>query len=1006
MRKGNFIAGLGIIAVGLPAWRQLTLLGMDITAVYQWKNAFSLLFEGFNAETIGSVLMMSLLWASFTGLVGTIVFVMGFRPEKPPVPEIKYDSTKARLFARKIKDARWEDAPEPVAPSPRMNGGSIVEFDASEESAPRAEIEEGASSPVRKPGKNAGHRVALRGMGGVGAKVLNFFSGALSGAGSLAVVASRAVGPVVMDWVDIVRARIGEIRGNRTPVVRDPNVSAFGRKSENENEAYAATVLSWYAAYMDNRDMTKREAFREEGRALAAKLTEERREHILQNYSMRGFAALSAITSLLPKKTGAARQPEIGELIGGDEPHGASPMVQPAISELLDRVEAEPLDIDEGEDYPEEAVQDDAVGSADDEEDDPNPFADSADSYVRKTATESPSSNGGLFGEQGGESEDETSVTGIRIAPRANGGQEEMADDGDAFSSGLLGDFEGSGPSGVMGLAGLVDEKVSDDASGFLGDYPGGGADGEGDVTTEDEASGPVDIPDDIEEAAARFRSSSPEEAERIYHEDNAARHLFESIYAAPKEEAASAEVRKEPTIVPEEPAVEFPASPDMAGMAEGVDAETGSGTEEDDGDEYTRLAGRWMSEDGEGDDADGEDEEAFPSAVVLPEAPQTDLDGDASSEDDNVRPLFDGIESSGGAVPSDAEMERAIAGMDKSRFAAILGEKKGSPAWVKRKLTEYGLEDIGDRSGLIPVLWEQLDKAVDYQTRAFAWENFGETPPPELASSGDRERYLIKVATSILALKEQVSEETLTRIGEIKRGSEEVAWLNGRAERMLAALSSPENRDRLRNLVNRDTGVLRPLHESRTFGHMTGRGEPDGYRFLETLPEDDQRRFASVASEYRHVVDRDIKVYKDIQVTHPGLAGQRDAETVVMNIVVGEVKEAGVPLVGIALVRVPQGKWRLVPNELGGRDSWSLIGEGENNGIAIRMRDHDVSAFREWADKKNRSPVYALVQLVLEEGAAVFDLDKITDPEVRIKVWSQDEWSVVKRFHLSKKAS
>lgn len=958
MRKGYLVAGIGIAAIGIPAWKKLGDMGMDVTAIYQWKNAYLFLFSRFDMETLGSVLMMSVLWASLTAVAGLLSFLLGLRPEKPPVPEVKYDANRARLFARKMKSTKWSEA---ELEATRMEGPPPVEMELGAD-GDEIDAKDDAMAPPR-PAKVSG----VPEMTGAPRRTANFMAGIIRGGGGLLSVASRHLMPHVQEWLEVARARFAELRGHKSSVVRDLSVPAAARRKDEDDRSYAENVISWYAAYRKNRDMDAKPGLEALGRQLAAELSEVRRELLLSNYSLQGFAALSAVTALSPVTDGVARQPQIEEFVEGKRTPAAQPMEQPDIEELLERANATRLEDDEADDTPsgkesiEEAIEENPFAS-------PAPASDKAD---EPDALPEKPRNGlfaGIVEDQADEDDPSVEVRTIRVAS-SDDDVDDYGSDGEAFSSGLLGvdNDEGSG----MDLSGLVDEGEVLSSPDEEDEEDSAAA---GTATDDRETEGPVEFLDDIEEDAARARQAGPDDAERIYHEDHAARHIVDSIYAqrdktAPVEMGAEEQheesAQEHDDIEEEAPAVPHPAEIDDAPVVEGRDSE------------YDKLAERWLST---------EDDDESPAEISLP--------------DDANEHWSHASEQSG---VSDEEMDKALASIDKTRLAAIIGEKSGSPAWVARKLAEYGLEDLTDRSSLIPVLWEQLDKAVDYQTRAFAWENFGEEPPAGLSTAEERERYLIMVATSIVALREQVAPDTLRQISDIKEGSEEIAWLNGRAERMLAALGSPENRARLKNLVNGngETGVLRPLHEARSFTHMAARGEPDSYRFRDVAYEESWKAISPVAKDYRAVVDKDIKVFRSVHLDGDAIPTD---DMAVIDIVVGNPKEHEGSIVGICFVVVPTGSWRLVPNELGGKDEWLLMGEAENDGSAVRVRDHCLGLFQKWAAARNKA-AHGLIHFILTAGATIEGLEDITEPEFRTRAWTPDEWSVVKRFHLSKTA-
>lgn len=401
----------------------------------------------------------------------------------------------------------------------------------------------------------------------------------------------------------------------------------------------------------------------------------------------------------------------------------------------------------------------------------------------------------------------------------------------------------------------------------------------------------------------------------------------------------------------------------------------------------------------------------------------------------------------------SNEEIEESIRSMDRARLLTIVGEKpKPQPAG------DEAVPVLRNGHVLVPGLWSLLAAAVAYQSKAFAWSQFGETPPPELATPELREAFLVKLASAIVALRDQVPAATLEELCEARKDSEHVAWLRSRADTVVRALSTPEGRQRLCALL--DVAPTAPAAEP-SQREATGEaerapkpeqapevsvgdagqtkegaegekaasapeareGEEEEELVFVDYPYDEAWTIlAPIAQAYKQVsAAPDVDFYRAVAITTPGAD---EPQFGMMDIVVGDLRrrikerlgpfEAGV--IGIVFVIVRPGAWRLLHTQETDpfRDHFVLEGVGENEGRGIRVRDRNLRIWDAWVRGKGLRG-HSLIHFVLEPGATFDGFENAEEAvaefqrhagreeavEFRLAPWTAKEWHEAREAYI-----
>lgn len=366
--------------------------------------------------------------------------------------------------------------------------------------------------------------------------------------------------------------------------------------------------------------------------------------------------------------------------------------------------------------------------------------------------------------------------------------------------------------------------------------------------------------------------------------------------------------------------------------------------------------------------------------------------------------------------VISNEAIETAIEQFGKKKLTAIVGGRDRIAMAIERQIRELGLGDISDPNPFIPALWRQLEMAVGYQRDAYAWDHFGDEPPEGMKTASDRETYLVKLATSIITLRDQIPHETISEILDIKKDTEQAKWLAGRADRVLQSLLRDGSLDVIKNMLG-EKGVapVREAEEKKEAVVSPGEVRDEmvdnkgAGRFVEYRYADSWKEISPLFEGYRAFAAKEgLRVFRTVQITAKNTDGGEEFDAI--DAILGDVKkngsEHGGGVIGISFAIIPRGAW-LVKNT-GDNDPFGerfiLTEEGDDK--AVRLCDRCLRIFEDWSSGMNLKS-RRLIHLVIEGGASVngyTDAKEIADAiraeisaasgyEVRHEIWSQAEW-------------
>lgn len=718
-------------------------------------------------------------------------------------------------------------------------------------------------------------------------------------------------------------------------------------RHEEDSRDLADRLMEWYGAWANLPRAERSQTLVDEAVRMSKEINDDSRNPVIAKYGMRGFSAINAALTASVQPGGldspprpaaaaaAAAKPGLGSLYDEHERE----KVPPAPS----RAEASFSMEEDG--FEDEAEHHAASRSAEEER---NPFDSGFGGYAKAKPSAPPDDKddeewGAPAGKTDLDDEDPFS-------------EKPSASTGDGFDSGFGRPARQDAHGGGIEDDGFEDDGFEDQAA--LAANPGGREAG----AFHDEgfgggSGGPVEIEDDIGLRVAEDLDTP----DKIYWQDQGARRILDSVYRDDfAEPAAEASAHSAPLLRadPEDP---FAAEADP-------------------------FAAR----------------PAVSSVLTVPSGDEGD-EGVDEQGDERSSTLID-----------NEVMDGKIAGMDKSRMLAILGEQPGSAKWLARRLADFGLSGLTEKHPFVPTLWEQLVRVVEYQTKSFAWTSLGEAPPPDLATPEQREEFLVRMVTSIVTFRDQLPRATIEEIAAIKKGTEEIAWLVGRADLILRALSSPGNRAKLRSLVRSGAdgseGKERAFLNKLTGKSVSGMDVPlDDVVFSEGPYEDAWRVFAPVAEEYKRVCTGDeIETFRTLQIAFRPEGAEEPAygfaDTVVGNLRIRIARRLG-PMeagaIGIIFVHVPKGQWIVrespdVPADSLEKDRYVLVGDGDNVGQALRVRDKNLAIFVKWLNGRQLR-AHPVLHFIMDEGAVVRGLQANLGPyEIRTAPWTEAEWAKV----------
>lgn len=516
--------------------------------------------------------------------------------------------------------------------------------------------------------------------------------------------------------------------------------------TEDPRKEIAFEVMEWFGVWGKAGVSGRTESMSRKAHELREKLTVEAQAYIMENHGYTGDLAIQALI-------GATRE-EKG--IGAFAEDTAAPVAQPEVDELIDtdlhttRAEAA---FGDSADIPDEEFQDDQG----DEE-----SGEGAPEHLQRQPVD-PDNLRNFFDRY---REDKPEGDGLDVMRKAGQGtpqdflntfENPVAGEGREGQAGEGSDGEGNGSSSTDGASG--------------GDW----ADSmPWETTPASETTDAPETADDEMPAGHAWTKFKPQDTE---------------VDAALKEPAAPAgdfpawgsesDTQASDTPVSDTPETtgatggDFPAWADEGG--ETTDTNTGEGKASGD----TGAPQEWT-----GDQAE---EDGAVSALLASISPNGPIP-DASEEDLIERP--EDLATPASTKISPEEMDKTIRKMDKNWLRFVTGEVDKGARTLERQFVQAGLADLKSRHVFLPALWASLNKVVDYQTQAYSWEHFGDTPPENLRTAKQRAEFLFDAVTAIVALAKQVPADDLQELLTLKAGTEQARWLAaGRAERLVSEL-------------------------------------------------------------------------------------------------------------------------------------------------------------------------------------------------------------------------
>jgi len=398
---------------------------------------------------------------------------------------------------------------------------------------------------------------------------------------------------------------------------------------------------------------------------------------------------------------------------------------------------------------------------------------------------------------------------------------------------------------------------------------------------------------------------------------------------------------------------------------------------------------------------------EAGPVVVAPTEATGPEAEAERESvEDDDAPEAFPS-----GVTP---EAQEAVIGAmlsDPRRRATILGEREGTPAWTLRRLELYGLLGLSDKSNAAVVrMWEALDRLVSHQARVFAWENLKEPPPPEFATHEQRAAYVVNLAREVVAERARVGPDLLSELRSLKAGTEHVAWMDGRVDSLLAAMTSPKVVEQLKDFLPKPEED-KAQTGGRLLKVMTGKREPEVSTIIEFPYEELLAASHDIHQRYKEICKGlMVPLYRSLSVKvkeEDGRPAYAQVELVLGD--VASTKQRNTTregAIGVIFVLVPAGRWQVA--EAAGRvgyDRLVLEGVGENAGRLLRTRDRSLDIFRRWVENRNMR-AFGVIHLLCEEGAVVDGIDRRWgDVEFVRHPWGQKDLEAIQKSRLRPKA-
>jgi hypothetical protein len=964
------LLGFFLVAMAIPAWRYLAGLDVNVFSLNDWRFLLVACFA--SPQLFLKPLGMSILWAVASPIFGLLLFLWGAFSKTRSVETISVPKgAKKNRLTQAPRDEEEDEDDDEV----EDEGRDLTDHEREE-----AEV---AVAPGQVRGSSSRLSFFRKRVFAFVPFLIERFS-FLRGKGRTAsadaaksvgqdvrmvevrpgVPANESFSEKVMGWVpsglvvavERVSERFSKTQSRGVDLTGEDALDEVPVKSEKRSDSddVERSVMEWHAAWNSSSRTERMQGLLSEAKRIQSMVTESVRASLANKHGMRGISAVNALEAAASRGGGSGGRQASQESASSYVPSSGR---SPSISVgvSLSSMESE---------------------------------ASSADADVRSSLPSVRAPSRGAFAGRGEafslDDDDEVElVSSVKESPSSAASSSRFVGLSMDDDSGVLGggasafsDEESENPFSDSPYR--VDDDAFSSNSSVVDRVAGdGGFSDDSDI---------LDVEDDIDSEP----SDDAVNPEEIYFQDKGAQRILESVYQERFDAPAS--------------------SPHSSQSDSDFDA--------DSSDIRSPFDSESSSFDGEPEDV------AFDDGIVSNDAsPFVSLAKDEVSDSPrNTSAASDegdeGDDDRSSMAMSNETMDSLIAGMGKVRLDAIIGERSGSPKWMAKKFEEAGLSGLSDKQPLVLSLWKILGDAVDYQAKAFAWSSSLSSPPPKYATMAQREEFIIGTASSIVALRSQLPPSLVAELCEIKAGSEEIAWLSGRAELIMKALSTSGNKERLKSIVNKrasDVGgedAQRALLDRLSGNDVSALTIPlDDLLIVDPPYEEACEGYVPVFERYRVVgLDEEggalVETYKSIQIAYKPEESS-DTKYGVVDAIVGGLRvriskglgpmDAGA--VGFVFVQVPRGEW--IIREYGDSDGFSkdrfvLVGDGKSLGRGVRVRDKNMAIFAKWLEGRQLK-AHSIIHFILDDGAVVRNLPAtLGTSEVRICPWTKDEWKAV----------
>ena len=264
-----------------------------------------------------------------------------------------------------------------------------------------------------------------------------------------------------------------------------------------------------------------------------------------------------------------------------------------------------------------------------------------------------------------------------------------------------------------------------------------------------------------------------------------------------------------------------------------------------------------------------------------------------------------------------------------------------------------------------------QVEEIVDYQAKAYAWEQLGEDPPEAFDTEEKRKTYLRQLATSIVTLRDKMAPEQITALREAL-AQEQLRWLDERADKVMATLVNGGTSTDVHDQMTDEPGQAAPEWVELRYNEFWSLISPHTKSYRRLAEASQMKFFKSVQVNPRPQDEEAEEHYDEIEVL---VADPRKADGS------GGFKPG---IMGVAFAVVPKGNWDIQKMDEEGDypDRWALVHTDKHGEKRVRLRDRSIEIFKAWARERGRRPL-GIVHIVLQDGAEVMgetDPDKVAE--------------------------